>query len=173
MRKLLPASALFVLCVSLPAAAQLLPLSFQVPAPAVVPATPTTVQGRHQVGGPGRRPPARPASPATPRAAPSGGAKESPRLAKLKQLQFDRRPSAVLKAWAPAPKKDPKDDAAPKKDPKDEALDKELADFQKNVSTGQWDKVKDYLASLPDEESLAAYKQLLTSLQRSRTPRRR
>ncbi|MBX9583205.1 MAG: hypothetical protein K2X87_23105 [Gemmataceae bacterium] len=30
------------------------------------------------------------------------GPKESPRLVRLKQLTFDRRPSAILKAWAPA-----------------------------------------------------------------------
>src|SRR5262249_20584480 len=29
--------------------------------------------------------------------------KESPRMQRLKQLSFDRRPSAILKAWAPQP----------------------------------------------------------------------
>lgn len=170
MRKLLPASALFVLCASLPAAAQLLPLSFQVPVPAVAPATVTTAKAGTKSASPAP-PPGAPGQPGNPGGGPNqggGGAKESPRLAKLKQLQFDRRPSAILKAWAPTTTKDPKETAAtPKKDPKDEALEKELADFQKSVSTGQWGKVKDYLASLPDEEALAGYKQLLTSLQRS------
>src|SRR5581483_399199 len=35
---------------------------------------------------------------------PSGGPTESPRMTKLKQLSFDRRPSTILKAWAPKPK---------------------------------------------------------------------
>ncbi|HET6574065.1 MAG TPA: hypothetical protein VFG68_10715, partial [Fimbriiglobus sp.] len=165
MRKLLPASVLFVLCVSLPAAAQLLPLSFQA---AGVASTPTTAKAVRTVDAPAPTPapgaPGQPVQPGSP--TPSAAAPESPRLTKLKQLQFDRRPSAILKAWAPAPDTDPKK-PTPKKDPKTEALDKELAEFQKNVSTGQWDKVKAYLASLPDEEAIAGYKQLLTSLQRT------
>ncbi len=163
MRKLLPASILFVLCASLPAA-QLLPLSFQAPG---VTATPATRVAGKSSARPAPTPPGAPGQPGSPAASSSdsGGAKESPRLTKLKQLQFDRRPSAILKAWAPAPKKDTRE--ATKKDPKEEALEKELADFQKNVSTGQWGKVKDYLASLPDEEALAGFKQLLTGLQRT------
>ena len=88
--------------------------------------------------------------------------KPSPRMEKLKALQFDRRPSAILKQWAPE-KKDP-DKAAPPKDPKDEALDKELAGFRKAVALGDWPNVKAYLRSLPDEEAVVAYKQLLQSL---------
>src|SRR5262245_42633183 len=49
---------------------------------------------------------------------------ESPRMTRLKQLTFDRRASAVLKAWAPKPKTDK---IAPARDPKVEALDKEIA----------------------------------------------
>jgi hypothetical protein len=164
MRKLLPASALFVLGLSLPAAAQLLPLTFQV-AGAPTPATAKAGSAPAKSAGPA---PAPPGAPGGPEAGPGGqgGAKESPRLAKLKQLQFDRRPSAVLKAWAPAPKKDA-DKPGPTKDPKEEALEKELADFQRNVASGAWGKVKDYLASLPDEEAVAGYKQMLQSLQRT------
>lgn len=93
-------------------------------------------------------------------AASSGAAKpaeaaESPRLQKLKQLAFDRRPSATLKAWA-----GPKGEAAPQ-DP----LDAEMAGFQRAVTLGKWDAVKAYLAGLPYTESQAGYKQLVQSLQ--------
>src|SRR5262245_15569468 len=70
---------------------------------------------------------------------PGGGPQESPRHARLKQLNFDRRPSAVLKEWAPKPKDDK---PTPPKDPKVEALDKEIAEFQKNVTLGKWTEVK-------------------------------
>src|SRR5947209_10386664 len=100
MRKLLPASALFVLCAALPAAAQLLPLTFQTPG---VPTPPTAKAGKaaDKSAAPGQ-----PGDPKNQGGPDGGGAKESPRMAKLKQLQFDRRPSAVLKAWAPTAKKD-------------------------------------------------------------------
>src|SRR5439155_23597299 len=90
------------------------------------------------------------------------GQTESPRMTRLKQLTFDRRPSSVLKACAP-PDKDEK--PAISKDPKEEALDKELTAFQKSVTLGNWPPVKSYLASLPDEEAVAAYRQLLANLQ--------
>jgi hypothetical protein len=95
----------------------------------------------------------------------NGGSVVSPRLAKLKQLQFDRRPSAVLKAWAPKPKADATK-IAPPSDPKEAALAKELAEFQRLVAVGDWVKVRTYLASLPDEEAIAGYRQMLQSLQR-------
>ncbi len=94
--------------------------------------------------------------------------KPSPRLEKLKQLQVDRRPSAILKAWAP-PKKDDKPPAQPK-NPKEAALDQELADFTRAIVLSQWGKVKDYLAKLPDEEAAVAYKQILQQLQQNRMP---
>ncbi|MBI1901022.1 MAG: hypothetical protein HYS13_07920 [Planctomycetia bacterium] len=93
----------------------------------------------------------------------AAAAEESPRLQKLKQLQFDRRPSAVLKAWAP-PSAEPAtsaDPAATKKDP----LDEELAQFQHHVTLGRWDAVKAYLAGLPEVEAKAGYQQLLQSLE--------
>ena len=91
----------------------------------------------------------------------SAAPKESPRLTRLKQLAFDRRPSAVLKAWAPKPKDD-----KPRvtKDPKEEALDKELSEFQKHVTLGNWPAVKTYVATLPDEEATTAYRRLLQHL---------
>ena len=38
-------------------------------------------------------------------------------------------------------------------------------EFRKNVTLGKWPQVKEYIASLPDEEAMAAYRQLLKSLQ--------
>src|SRR5262245_59976750 len=35
-----------------------------------------------------------------------GGPTETPRMMRLKPLSFDRRPSTILKAWAPKPKDD-------------------------------------------------------------------
>ena len=104
--------------------------------------------------------------PVDPKARPEGAAApaaDSPRLTRLRQLTFDRRPSAVLKAWAPPPKDDKP--APPPKDPKSAELDKELAAFQKDVTLGNWAGVKRYLESLPDEEAVAGYQQLLRNLQ--------
>ncbi len=95
--------------------------------------------------------------------------KESPRLQKLKQLTYDRRPSSILKAWAPQPPSpEPKDDA--KGDKKPDPLAEELSAFQRHVTVGNWPGVKAYLAGLPEDEAKAGYKQLLTSLQRGPGP---
>lgn len=102
------------------------------------------------------------------------GPKETPRMTRLKALTFDRRPSAILQAWAPKPEpkkddadKDKQKDAkgAKKPDPKEAELTKELTAFQKNVTLGQWPEVKAYLATLPEDEADAGYKQLLRNLQ--------
>ena len=83
------------------------------------------------------------------------GPKESQRMTKLKQLTYDRRPSAILKAWSKTV--DPKD--IPK-----EKLDAEIADLQRQVTLGQWPFVRKYLSDLPEDEAKAAYKQMLQSL---------
>ncbi|HEY1188834.1 MAG TPA: hypothetical protein VGE74_14360, partial [Gemmata sp.] len=103
------------------------------------------------------------------------GPKETPRMTRLKALGFDRRPSSILKAWAPQPEPkkvpegpkapDPKSPEAKAPDPKAAELEKELAAFQRNVTLGKWAEVKAYLASLPGDEGAAGYKQLLRSLQ--------
>ncbi|MCI0642727.1 MAG: hypothetical protein L0Y72_15900 [Gemmataceae bacterium] len=102
--------------------------------------------------------------------------KENPRLQKLKQLSYDRRPSTMLKAWStpltkPKPK-DSKDKAKAKetdeekdKREKAEALDFEMQTLQRHVTLGNWETLKKYLAGLPEEENTAAYKQILSSLQ--------
>jgi hypothetical protein len=93
--------------------------------------------------------------------------KESPRLQKLKQLTFDRRPSSILKAWAPQPP-EPKEDK--KEDKKPEPFEVELSALQRHVTLGNWPAVKAYLAGLPEDEGKAGYQQLLNSLQRGPAP---
>jgi hypothetical protein len=93
----------------------------------------------------------------------------SPRMQRLKALTFDRRPGAILTAWAPAKpdteeNTDPSEPKKPKKKPEEEKLDKELAAFQKAVTLSQWPAVKAYLRSLTLVEAKAAYSQMLRSL---------
>ncbi len=85
---------------------------------------------------------------------------DSPRMVKLKQLTFDRRPSAILNASAPQPPDDPKAKKA-----KPTPLDLEIAALQRNVTLGNWDAVKAYFAKLPAAEGKAGYLQMLRSLQ--------
>lgn len=179
-------------------------------------------------------------------------AEKAKRIAKLKAVKFDRRPSAILGAWsAPPKKKDPKDPNKTKKTSSSSSssstkaskigsgsskstsstkatklrvakstgtakatrtlrsgmviipsgssggtiqlppgalklppgalagtpglpgaspsgpmtpFDKEIAEWQKNVTLGHWDKVKDFLAGLDKDEAKAGYTQMLTSL---------
>jgi hypothetical protein len=97
---------------------------------------------------------------------PPAPAKESSRLQKLKQTSFDRRPSTILKAWSkPAT-------AVPTMvwlgdlrlmvlaNP----LDQEMTALRRDVALGHWDIVKAYVAKLPKDEPMAAYKHLLQSL---------
>ncbi|HEY8503399.1 MAG TPA: hypothetical protein VIL46_02375, partial [Gemmataceae bacterium] len=144
-------------------------------APVPVPVSPAVGKAAPAVMPPAKDDPA-----AAKVASPDGkeAAAESPRLQKLRQLQFDRRPSAILKAWS-EPKDRPKDKPKGPKDsgakPKDgekkeeselDPIDAELKLFQRNVTLGDWPAVKKYLATLPEEEAKAGYKQLLQSFQR-------
>ena len=47
----------------------------------------------------------------------------------------------------------------------EKALDRELLHFQRMVTLGEWPELQAYLASLPKREGLAAYAQLVTSLE--------
>lgn len=116
----------------------------------------------------------------------------SPRLAKLRALQFDRRPSAILRAWATPPgaevEEEPTTPAGPQPVPEGvvvgpdgtpqpqppgaaegkkakDPIDRELAEFKRMVTLGQWGAVKAYLAGLTEEEAAVGYKQMLQSLQ--------
>src|SRR3954471_12253455 len=86
-------------------------------------------------------------------------AQESPRLQKLKQATYDRRPSAVLRLWSnPAQARKGEKDKKPLT-----PLDLEIAELQRNVTLGRWDAVKVYLKKLPENEGKAGYTQLLQS----------
>jgi hypothetical protein len=91
-------------------------------------------------------------------------------MQRLKTLPYDRRPGAVLKAWAPKPREDspPETDPGapkkPKKTPEQEKLDAELEALQRAVTLGEWPAVKAYLRGLTEYEARAAYSQVLRSL---------
>ena len=95
-----------------------------------------------------------------------------PRMLKIQQLRFDRRTSAILKAWStPAgsdkENKDPKTED-PNAPPKDE-FDLALEEFASSVTLGQWSEVKSFLASLPEDEGKTLYEHLIDSFT-SNTP---
>jgi hypothetical protein len=73
-------------------------------------------------------------------------------------------PEAAAKAAAEAKKK--AEEEAAKKAAEAKALEEELAAFQRNVTLGEWESVKTYLASLTDEEKKVAYDRLLSSLRK-------
>ena len=117
---------------------------------------------------------------------------ESPRLTRLKALNYNRSPSAILKAWAEIEAEQTKPDDAeptdsqaadvPDNDAADseaekelsaeeaaakaaaEALEQELKTLQRNVTLGRWTEVKSYLAQIPEEEGQAGYERMLVSL---------
>jgi hypothetical protein len=92
--------------------------------------------------------------------------KENPRLKKLQQLPFDRRPSAILKLWAKPAKEDVRVVLFIGGFPHllHDPLDLEMTALQRNVTLGQWNAVKTYLAKIKEDEARAGYKQLLQSL---------
>ena len=96
------------------------------------------------------------------------------RLAKLKALKFDRRPSTILKAWANLPESpEAKSDEEPSEkqiDPVKEAIrafEMELTTLQRNVTLGNWSAVDAFLKNLEEDDAKAGYSQLLTSMQKS------
>jgi hypothetical protein len=82
-------------------------------------------------------------------------AKASPRLQKLRQLTYDRRPSAILKAWSK-----PFDYETAPANP----IDFEMAALQRYVTLGNWLAVQKCFASFKDDEAKAGYLHLLQSL---------
>lgn len=114
---------------------------------------------------------------------------QSPRMQRLKSLQFSRKPTAVLKAWNPTmgeikpnvfvdpqmmmmrggggmPMMNEPDSETNKanKSPEQKRLDEQLERFQNNVALGNWAHVRTYLSSLTGPETKAAYRQMLRSL---------
>ncbi|WP_435015405.1 hypothetical protein TA3x_002943 [Tundrisphaera sp. TA3] len=99
------------------------------------------------------------------------GNKATARLQKIQQLTFDRRPSAILKAWStpaeePVKKQEP---ASPPAEGKAESappdpFDAELATFRRQVTLGDWAAAGRFLAALPEAEGKALYKRLVSAL---------
>lgn len=106
--------------------------------------------------------------------------KKQARLTKLKSLTFDRRPAAILAEWLKVEAEKHAvagDDQSQQGDEssveevngdaeeaKPDPFDGELQSFQRAVTLGDWPAVKEFLASLEEEEAKAAYSQLLASL---------
>jgi hypothetical protein len=107
----------------------------------------------------------------------SAEAEKAQRLQKIQQLQFNRRPSAILAAWPAADGKpdDKKVDPATTeqegdKQPQPDPFDEELKMFQLAVTMGRWADVKHFLAEhLSAEEGKIAYRQLLQGMMRPPT----
>lgn len=110
--------------------------------------------------------PGRAVAPGAPAGSRAPGADSSP-AKKLTQIRFDRRPSAILKAWANPPTEYPlpKDFVGPLKPGQKDHTDFEIEAYQRNVTLGNWPAVKAFLKSLPEADAKAAYKHLLQSLQ--------
>lgn len=135
-------------------------------------------------------------TPADPEAAAKAAetALKTQRMARIQKLKFDRRPSAILKAWS-TPLKTPEQlkkkeeekakssetkpartqpaEATPETpatppDPNAEKLkefDLQLAAFQRDVTLSNWDAASSFLKELAEDESKAAYLKMLTGLQ--------
>ena len=106
------------------------------------------------------------------------------RMKMIQRLQFDRRPSAILQAWAesnkePEAKEEKEDEEKPKPkseispsttEPVEPAPDPDWFDegikiFQRDVTLGNWPNVKHFLIDLPEDEGKALYQRLLQTLQ--------
>ncbi|HEU4338984.1 MAG TPA: hypothetical protein VFS19_02860, partial [Planctomycetota bacterium] len=129
-------------------------------------------------GPPGPRPPGPPGPPAPP-AAPALEIKpiDQVRLEKFLQCRFDRRESAVLLALHGPPEPPPKDPPLgelirralgnrwfTKNDLNAREVDIELAQLRRDVSRGDWARVKAWLAELKPESGAKAHEHLLTML---------
>ncbi len=131
---------------------------------------------------------------------PAAAAATTARLAKIKALKFDRRPSAILKAWATPPKApDAESEATPEAKPEPattakpapeqpaaaaaqaaaakraaeqlRAFEAQLTTLQRNVTLGRWEAVGTFVSGLPEAEAKALYAQLLKSLVTRPAPR--
>ncbi len=89
---------------------------------------------------------------------------EEPEPVDTEGMSEEEAAEAIAKAEKAAEKKAKKE--AEKRAEKEaaEALERELALFQRQVTLGEWDAVRAYLASLPKTEGKAAYVQLIASL---------
>jgi len=105
---------------------------------------------------------------------------QAERLKKIKGLQFDRRPAAILKAWSEVgkpsvdeseaqPKATDRADQLAKKPSDADVFDEELKIFQRNVTLSNWPEIKHYLTDLPEEDGKALYERLLQAMRTTPT----
>lgn len=111
---------------------------------------------------------------AAPSATAAASANASPRLQAFLQLTLDRRPTSVLSAWSQmklGPESSSSSSAAatatatattPVEVPAEVAA--ELAEFQRHVSLGEWEAVRDGLGKFEEAERPPAYAHLLRTL---------
>ncbi|MBL8857732.1 MAG: hypothetical protein JNL28_04390 [Planctomycetes bacterium] len=153
--------------------------------PAPPPAAPTAGADKPAEAVPGGAasapldPGAAPAAPPTPPAATPPTSPESPATEAAAATATDPAAAAPLDAEAEAKRKKAADAAlaaelaakkkaeeAARKEAEAKALEAELKAFQRNVTIGDWEAVKSYLASLTEPEKKVAYDRLLASLQK-------
>ncbi len=97
-------------------------------------------------------------------------AKKSARMQKIQQLRFDRRPSVILRAFAPKVEEEEKSTNPDEKKPEPDPFADSLKLFQQNVTMGNWRDVKTLLTELEEKEGKALYQKLLTSLRGTALP---
>jgi hypothetical protein len=101
-----------------------------------------------------------------------GDSAQTIRLNKLRQMQVDRRPSAVLQAWANASDgsreeaalEASRESGTKKPATAPDPLDQQIKECERGITLGDWALVGRFLRSLPDEESQAAYARILQAL---------
>ncbi len=98
----------------------------------------------------------------------SAAAEKQNRLRALQTMDFDRRPSAILKAWStselPVSAIDQSNEDAAEANPL-AATTKIISGLQLAVTQGNWTQVGDYLEQLVEDERLVAWNQIVSSLQ--------
>lgn len=100
----------------------------------------------------------------------SEAAQTQSRLQQLQNMEFDRRPSAILRSWSEVSGRSAPDEPPQPKTGADENPDKpELNAFinhlQSAVTRGNWMEVSELLQQLPETEQLPAWNQIISSLQ--------
>jgi hypothetical protein len=97
---------------------------------------------------------------------------EDVRLEKILMAAFDRRPSAVLKAWSFEVARKGEvalvwsaTIAAVASDLTPNRIKAEIAAVQSNVTLGRWEAVKTYMAGLPGDHGTKVYRHVLSNLQ--------
>ena len=100
------------------------------------------------------------------------------RMQTIQRLEFDRRPSAILHAWADSQKEPENEEEEEPTKPTPSATEESKQPatkpdwfpagvklFQRDVTLSNWAEVKHFLIDLPEDEGKALYQRLLQTLQ--------